>query len=66
MLISDSDCQPTSLVFMATCSVLGVKQIFTSFCNPKGSSVTGRFFRAQKEKAREFETYAELNEVLTK
>lgn len=31
MLISDNGCQIISSAFMATCSILGVKQIFTSF-----------------------------------
>ena len=46
----------------------GVKQIFTSFCNPKGNADTERFFRTLKEDLiwpREFETYAELDETLT-
>lgn len=68
MLVSDNGCQPTSTAFMAACSVLGVKQIFTSFCNPKGNADTERFFRTLKEDLvwpREFETYAELDEALT-
>lgn len=69
MIVSDNGCQPTSSAFMAACSVLGVKQIFTSFCNPKGNADTERFFRTLKEDLiwpREFETYAELDETLTK
>lgn len=68
MLVSDNGCQPTSTAFMAACSVLGVKQIFTSFCNPKGNADTERFFRTLKEDLvwpREFETYAKLDEALT-
>lgn len=35
--------------FMAACSVLEVKQIFTSFNNPKGNADTERVFRTIKE-----------------
>ena len=68
MLVSDNGCQPTSSAFMAACSVLGVKQIFTSFCNPKGNADTERFFRTLKEDIvwpREYENYAELESTLS-
>ena len=39
-LVSDNDCQPTSHRYMQACSNLGIKHIFTSFCNPKGSADT--------------------------
>lgn len=48
-LVSDNGCQPTSTRFMAACSVLEVKQIFTSFNNPKGNADTERVFRTMKE-----------------
>ncbi len=48
-LVSDNGCQPTSANFMAACSVLGVRQIFTSFNNPKGNADTERVFRTMKE-----------------
>jgi len=35
-LISDNGCQPTSQHFMMSCSLLGIKQIFTTWSNPKG------------------------------
>jgi putative transposase len=48
-LVSDNGCQPTSTNFMAACRVLGLKQIFTSFNNPKGNADTERVFRTMKE-----------------
>lgn len=48
-LISDNGCQPTSQRFMFSCSVLGIKQIFTTWSNPKGNSDTERVLRTIKE-----------------
>lgn len=48
-LISDNGCQPTSETFMKACSTLGIKQIFTTWNNPKGNADTERFFRTLKE-----------------
>ena len=48
-LISDNGCQPTSQRFMMNCSILGVKQIFTTWSNPKGNSDTERVMRTIKE-----------------
>ena len=48
-LISDNGCQPTSTRFMKSCSVMGIKQIFTSWNNPKGNSDTERVMRTIKE-----------------
>jgi len=48
-LISDNGCQPTSQRFMQSCSILGLKQIFTTGCNPKGNSDTERVMRIIKE-----------------
>jgi len=48
-LISDNGCQPTSQRFMMGCSLLGIKQIFTTWCNPKGNSDTERVMRTIKE-----------------
>jgi putative transposase len=42
-------CQPTSERFMMNCSLLGVKQIFTTWSNPKGNSDTERVMRTIKE-----------------
>lgn len=48
-LISDNGCQPTSQRFMSDCSTLGIKQIFTTWNNPKGNSDTERVMRTIKE-----------------
>jgi transposase InsO family protein len=48
-LISDNGCQPTSEQFMKACSQLKIKQIFTTWNNPKGNADTERFFRTLKE-----------------
>ena len=48
-LITDNGCQPTSTRFMADCSALGIKQIFTSWNNPKGNADTERVMRTIKE-----------------
>jgi len=48
-LISDNGCQPTSQRFMMNCSLLGIKQIFTTWSNPKGNSDTERVMRTIKE-----------------
>lgn len=48
-LISDNGCQPTSQRFMKDSATLGVKQIFTTWSNPKGNSDTERVLRTLKE-----------------
>lgn len=48
-LVTDNGCQPTSKRFMKTCSELKIKQIFTSWNNPKGNADTERVFRTLKE-----------------
>ena len=48
-LISDNGCQPTSQRFMMNCSLLGIKQIFTTWSNHKGNSDTERVMRTIKE-----------------
>jgi putative transposase len=48
-LVSDNGCQPTSLRYMEECSILKIKQIFTSWSNPKGNAETERVFRTIKE-----------------
>lgn len=48
-LISDNGCQPTSEAFMKACAALGIKQIFTSWNNPKGNADTERVMRTLKE-----------------
>lgn len=48
-LITDNGCQPTSQSFMKNCATLGIKQIFTTWCNPKGNADTERVIRTLKE-----------------
>lgn len=48
-LVSDNGSQPTSRRFMEDCSTLNVKQIFTSYNNPKGNADTERVMRTIKE-----------------
>ena len=48
-LITDNGCQPTSTTFMKNCSILGIKQIFTTWNNPKGNADTERVFRTMKD-----------------
>jgi transposase InsO family protein len=48
-LISDNGCQPTSGAYIKACSQLNIKQIFTTWNNPKGNADTERVFRTLKE-----------------
>lgn len=48
-LVSDNGSQPTSQKFMQACSVMEIKQIFTSYNNPKGNAETERLMRTIKE-----------------
>lgn len=48
-LISDNGCQPTSERFMKSCSELRIKQIFTTWSNPKGNADTERVMKTIKE-----------------
>ncbi len=48
-LISDNGCQPTSQRFMQSASILGLKQIFTTWSNLKGNCDTERVMRTIKE-----------------
>ena len=66
-IVSDNGCQPTSERFMKFCSELGIKQIFTSYNNPKGNADTERVMRTIKEDLiwiREFESPFELDKAL--
>ena len=68
-LISDNGSQPTSLSFIKTCSNLDIKQIFTSYNNPKGNADTERMIRTMKEELlwlREWENERELGIELDK
>lgn len=49
ILVSDNGSQPTSRKFLKECKILGIKQIFTSYNNPKGNANTERYFRTYKE-----------------
>lgn len=48
-LMSDNGSQPTSRSFMQACSLLGIKQAFTAYSNPKGNADTERMMRTLKE-----------------
>jgi len=48
-LMSDNGCQPTSVAFMKACRTLQIKQVFTSYNNPKGNANTERVIRTLKE-----------------
>ncbi|MBN2097653.1 MAG: IS3 family transposase [Candidatus Omnitrophica bacterium] len=66
-LVSDNGSQPTSGKFMQACSVMELKQIFTSYNNPKGNAETERLIRTIKEDliwVREFSSPNELEEAL--
>ena len=66
-LVSDNGCQPTSERYMRECASLGIKQIFTSFNNPKGNADTERMMRTMKEEliwTREFESFEQLSLAL--
>ena len=68
-LISDNGSQPTSLSFMKACSNLDIKQIFTSYNNPKGNADTERMIRTMKEElfwVREWDNERELGLELDK
>jgi len=68
-LISDNGSQPTSLTFMKTCSNLDIKQIFTSYNNPKGNADTERMIRTMKEELfwlREWDNEREVTQELHK
>ena len=49
ILVSDNGSQPTSRKFLKERKVLGIKQVFTSYNNPKGNANTERYFRTYKE-----------------
>lgn len=48
-LVTDNGSQPTSKSFMQACAHLKIKQIFTTWNNPKGNADTERVFRTIKE-----------------
>jgi len=66
-LVSDNGSQPTSIAFMKACKELNIKQIFTSYNNPKGNADTERVFRTLKEDLiwiHEFFSFDELQRAL--
>jgi transposase InsO family protein len=68
-LVSDNGSQPTSLRFMKTCKDLNIKQVFTSYNNPKGNADTERVLRTLKEDLiwiREYHSFEELREDLAR
>jgi putative transposase len=48
-LISDNGSQPTSVSFMEDMATLSIKQIFSSYVNPKENADTERVARTIKE-----------------
>lgn len=48
-LMSENGSQYTSIAFMKKCGILGVKQAFISYDNPKGNADTERFIRTLKD-----------------
>lgn len=66
-LISDNGSQPTAVSFMRDMVTLGIKQIFTSYDNPKGNADTERVVRTIKEEViwlNEFGTLEEAKETI--
>jgi transposase InsO family protein len=68
-LVSDNGSQPTSTSFMRHMALLGIKQIFTSYDNPKGNAETERVIRTIKEELiwlNEFGSLEEARESIRK
>jgi len=65
-LMSDNGSQPTSVSFMRACSLLGIKQAFTAYNNPKGNANTERLIRTIKEELIWVNEFKSLEEVETK
>ncbi len=67
-LVSDNGSQPTSGKFINEASILGIKQVFASYNNPKGNADTERVIRTLKEDlvwTREWTSIYEFTEELT-
>jgi putative transposase len=67
-LISDNGSQPTSNAFIQEMNLLEIKQIFTSYNNPKGNAETERMIRTLKEEVvwlNEFNTVKEAKEAIS-
>ena len=68
-LVSDNGCQPTSTRFMKSCKTMGIKQIFTSYNNPKGNAETERAIRTMKEElfwVQEWQGAKQIEDTLNK
>ncbi len=65
-LISDNGSQPTSISFMKDMATLGIKQIFTSYNNPKGNADTERVIRTTKEEIIWLNEFSSLREAIEK
>ena len=65
-LISDNGSQPTSISFMKDMATLGIKQIFTSYNNPKGNADTERVIRTAKEEIIWLNEFGSLQEAIEK
>lgn len=66
-LVSDHGSQPTSKTYMREAKKLGLNQVFTSYCNPKGNADTERVIRTIKEDLvwpREWASPGELDDAL--
>ena len=66
-LVNDNGFQPTSVRFMKETSLLGIKQIFASYNNPKGNADTERVMRTMKEDLvwpREWDNIYEFKDAL--
>lgn len=62
-LISDNGSQPTSLSFIEEMKILRLKQIFTSYDNPKGNADTERVIRTIKEELLWLEEFQTVDEA---
>lgn len=62
-LVSDNGSQPTSVAFVREMNELGIKQIFTSYNNPKGNADTERFMRTFKEEVVYTHDFSSLEEA---
>lgn len=68
-LVSDNGSQPTSQRFMKECATMNIKQVFTSYNNPKGNADTERVIRTIKEDLvwpNDFECPNHLQQALAK
>ena len=62
-LVSDNGSQPTSRAFMQKTKELGIRQIFTTYNNPKGNADTERVIRTIKEEVIWINEFTSLTEV---